>query len=96
MEALYALICRVSMKEYNQLMFRKLFGRTASSVKAVYEQDIASYLESLGVLEKVKEGKAKCMHCGQIITLENLDAIVPKKGEISFICWNQECIGQEI
>ena len=77
-------------------MFRKLFGRNVSSVKAVYEQDIVSYLDSLGVLERVKEGKAKCMHCGQVITLENLDAIVPKKGEVRFICWNKECTGKDI
>lgn len=76
-------------------MFRKLFGRNASPVKAVYEQDLMSYLDSLGVLEKVKEAKAKCMHCGQIITIENLDAIVPKKGEVHFVCWNKECAGKD-
>ena len=76
-------------------MFRKLFGRTVSEVKAVHEEDILSYLTSLGVLDKIEQGKAVCMNCGQIITLENLEAIVPRKGDVHFICWNKECVQRE-
>ena len=77
-------------------MLRWLFGKTASRVKAVFEQDISAYLESLGELENVKNGNAACMNCGQTITLENIDVIVPKKGEVRFICWNKECTSAQI
>lgn len=77
-------------------MFHRLFGRNVSPIKAVYEQDLLHYLDSLGVLKHIEEGKIRCIHCNQVITVENLDAIVPKKGEVQFVCWNKDCAGQDI
>lgn len=63
-------------------------------VKAVHEKDFDKYLKSLGVYDAIVQGKAKCQFCGEIITLESLQAVVPCDDEICFVCQNPKCINQ--
>ncbi|HBC31658.1 MAG TPA: hypothetical protein DC024_10510 [Clostridiales bacterium] len=60
-------------------------------IKAVHDIDLESYLDSLGWLNKIKKGKVKCIICGQIITLNNLQAIIPYKDKIQICCSNIQC-----
>ncbi len=64
------------------------------SIKAVQEQDLVSYLKSIGVLGLINSGQASCQFCGSQIILDTLEAVSPKDGKIVFICSNKNCINQ--
>lgn len=66
----------------------------SSRLKAVYEDDLESYLKSLGILESVKRGDLLCRFCGNVISFDNLEVIVPEDGEIKLICSNRNCVNQ--
>lgn len=61
-------------------------------LKAVYENDLESYLKGLGVLDIVQEGRAKCKFSETVITLDNLHVIFPESRQIKFVCNNGFCI----
>jgi predicted adenine nucleotide alpha hydrolase (AANH) superfamily ATPase len=76
-------------------MLSKFFRSSAKhTIKAVHDYDLENYLKSIGFLNKIKEGEVRCKFCGNIITLETIEAIVPLDGEITFVCENQKCINQ--
>ena len=61
------------------------------TIKAVHDKNLEQYLESLGVLDDVKEGKYLCSYCGKTITLDNLQCVYPFKDEIRICCDNPDC-----
>jgi hypothetical protein len=62
------------------------------NLKAVHDDEIQGLLESLGLLEVVKSGHAICPHCGDVVTVENLNCIVPRGDEILLVCSKPDCI----
>lgn len=62
-----------------------------SEVEAVHDDDLISLLKSLGVYDKVVNGEYKCIYCGNKITLNNIDAIVPFDKSVAFTCNSDEC-----
>ena len=60
-------------------------------IKAVHSDDLEQYLESLGLLSSIKEGRFLCSICGKIITLENILCIYPENQEVKFCCDSSEC-----
>lgn len=78
-----------------QNYFRTLFRHFAKSkIKAVYDSDLPELLNSLGVLEKVKNGKVNCVYCGDAVNLDNLEAVFLKNKEVKFICSKPICISK--
>lgn len=69
-------------------------NKSAGSLKAVYEDDLMKYLESVGLLSEIEAGRVLCKYCGNPITLENLEVIVPNQGEIEVVCNNKNCLNQ--
>lgn len=65
-----------------------------NSLKAVYEDDLIGYLESLGIYKDIVEGKHLCGFCGNKITLDSLEAILTKEGKITVVCSNKNCLNQ--
>jgi len=61
------------------------------TLKAVHTNDVGKYLNSLGVLEGVKNGQKNCSICGKQISLSDFSAIYPKDGEICFVCDSIDC-----
>jgi len=61
------------------------------TVEAVHDEDLQVFLESLGLLDGIREGKYHCHHCNIVITFHNLLAVYPFKDEIRFACSNFEC-----
>ena len=61
------------------------------TIQAVHTKDVEKYLNSLGVLNLVKEGECFCSECGSKITLENFSAVYPKDGNVNFICGSISC-----
>lgn len=71
-----------------------IFKRSKKKIKFVYNDDLAFYLESLGAKEDIQSGKYKCSSCGEIITIENIGAIVPHEREIKFLCLKKKCFSK--
>lgn len=71
-----------------------LFNKITNSIKAVYEDDLIGYLKSTGLYNKIVAGELRCVYCGNPITLENLEIIVPKGKEVELVCKNKNCLNQ--
>ena len=61
-------------------------------MKAVFDDDLKTFLDNLGALKDIEAGRIKCLACGTNITLNNLVAAFPQNGTIRFICDNPQCI----
>ncbi len=70
------------------------FKKNKKGLKAVYEDDLIGYLKSTGLFDEVVEGNRLCVHCGNKITLENLEVIIPKGSEVEIVCNNKNCLNQ--
>ncbi len=67
---------------------------SVNSVKAVYEDDLKGYLDSLGIYDDVITGKMRCIFCGNKITLETLELIIPEDRKIILVCSQKNCMNQ--
>ena len=61
---------------------------------AVLDEDLAQLLSSIGKLENITNGNVLCRVCGVVITLENLQVIVPlaAREEFEFVCNASVCV----
>jgi hypothetical protein len=85
----------LTMKIFESLItfiksLRYTFRRT--TIKAVHDDDLPRLLDSLGLLTPIDRGEMKCMFCDNIITTENLSAILSRGRSIHLICCSPECI----
>jgi len=71
-----------------------LFSKSKDTLKAVYEDDLVGYLQSVGLYNDIISGRRLCVFCGNPITLENLEVIVPNGNEIDIVCSNKNCLNQ--
>ena len=62
----------ITTKGHGGFMFTK-----DDHLKAVYSSDIDAFLEKLEVLEQFNQGKFACKYCKEVITRNNLYAIIP-------------------
>lgn len=63
-------------------------------IKAVHDNNLESFLRSLGIYENLIGGKIKCKFCSVIISLENLSSIFPDSGSIKLSCDKPGCINK--
>ena len=61
-------------------------------IRAIYYKDVASVLESIGLLETLQRGEIRCSICGEQITIDNLRAIAKRSGEYLLCCEKELCI----
>jgi len=61
-------------------------------IPAVHDSDLQGVLTSAGLYSDYIKNKIKCKFCNDIITNENLCAIMPDSGSIKLICNKEECI----
>ena len=62
------------------------------TLSAVHDDDLPTYLESLGLFSDLKAGRIVCKFCADVITLVNLHALFPDSGNIRLTCSKPECI----
>ena len=62
-----------------------------NKMQCVHDNDLESLLQSLKVYDRIIEGKYKCLFCDRVITMDNLDSIVPYNGKVEFTCDSQKC-----
>jgi len=61
-------------------------------VEAVHDDDLRTFLNSLGLLDRILNGEFACLHCSDKITLDNLSAVFPCEGNICLACSKFECL----
>ena len=61
------------------------------AIKAVYDSDLVGLLRALDVYDEVIDGKSHCIYCKDVITIDNLDSIVPMCNQIVFTCNSPSC-----
>ncbi len=61
-------------------------------VRAVHDNDLRHFLESIGVLSPVLSGDCKCQMCGSRINLENFGAVYPVRDTIHLVCDRTSCL----
>ena len=62
-----------------------------NSIKAVYDADLEMLLKRLGMYDDVVSKKCRCIFCGEPITLDTLDSIIPSGNDILFSCTSHAC-----
>ena len=62
-----------------------------TSLKAVLDDELAEFLESIGILGDIQSGNMKCKFCEVVVTLENFRAVFPDSGNIAVVCSKPEC-----
>jgi len=63
-------------------------------LKVVYESDLLNLLKSLGIYQKIFDGKYHCKYCGCLVNFDNLQAVIPSNREIYVICSNIKCVNK--
>ena len=63
------------------------------SIVALYGSDFEETLNSLGVLDKIRDGIIKCNECGKVITLDNLGSIKREGGALVICCLSDHSSG---
>ncbi len=63
-----------------------------SKLLAICDDNIEKWLESLGILERVKCGEINCFICKGDIDINNIQFISQFEGEIILICDKPDCI----
>ncbi len=61
------------------------------TVHAIHENDLETFLNNIGLLQKIKAGEIKCFFCGGTITLKNFYCVFPDEGDIKICCDNSSC-----
>ncbi len=64
------------------------------ALRAVHDDDLPAYLESLGLLSDIKAGRLRCKFCDDPVTLVNLHALFPDSGAVRLACSKPDCIKQ--
>jgi len=59
-------------------------------VAAVDDAGLEALLRELGVLDSIGE-TARCVRCGDLISLDSIEAIYPEDGEVRFVCNSGKC-----
>ena len=78
----------ITTKGHDEFMLTK-----DDHIKAVYSSDIDVFLAKLEVLEQFNQGKCTCKYCKEVITRNNLYAIIPMPHKKVDMCCNRpDCV----
>lgn len=64
-----------------------------NKIPAIYKEDLQKLLGSLNEYEPIINCQRHCIVCSKIITLDNLQLIIPRAGDIiEYVCNDTSCI----
>jgi hypothetical protein len=64
-----------------------------NKIPAVFKEDLKKLLQSLNEMESIEKGERLCKVCSKVISLENIQLIIPRHGNIiDFICDSPVCV----
>lgn len=60
---------------------------------AIFDEDLINVLKKAGELQKIEEGKVFCGICSSLITLKNIQIIIPyPNNEFIYVCNDPVCV----
>jgi len=60
---------------------------------AIFDEDLINVLKKLGELQKIEEGKVFCSVCNSLITLKNIQIIIPHPdNKFIYVCNDTACV----
>jgi hypothetical protein len=60
---------------------------------AIFDEDLINVLKKAGELQKIEEGKVFCSICSSLITLKNIQIIIPSpNNEFIYVCNDTVCV----
>jgi len=63
-------------------------------LRAVYEDDLIKFLESIGIKHAIEKGELKCHFCNEVVTIDSLQAIIPLEKDIGVLCSKNACLNK--
>ena len=64
-----------------------------NKISAFFKEDLQKLLHSINEIEPIEKGERICSVCSKVITLENIQIIIPRQGStFDFICNSPVCI----
>jgi hypothetical protein len=63
----------------------------SQKISAVFDKDLEKVLKGLGLYDQLVAGEIKCVFCGDVVTLSNLEFIFSKNGKIVISCNSNKC-----
>ena len=70
--------------------------REKVTLTAFSDDDMEAIAKKLGLYEDIKDGKAKCVICGCVVTFKNLGAFLKLGSEIKTVCDDSKCLYKAI
>jgi len=64
---------------------------TLERVRAVHEDDLDNFLDSLDLLQALVNGTLRCLICGRTIDRDNLLCVIPIGDSIEVCCNDFKC-----
>jgi hypothetical protein len=68
------------------------WGKKRTTIKAVDDQDFPDFLRRIGALKMIEKGEAKCKVCGDTLTVNQIEVVLPEDGRVTFICGKPKCM----
>lgn len=62
-----------------------------AEINAVYSEEMGEFLESLGVLEDVIEGRKVCYFCGNHVKVKDVQSVFPYENDVQICCNSFHC-----
>ncbi len=63
------------------------------TIRAVMDEDLEAFLESLGLLYPMEQEMLRCGFCGEVVRRDNLLSVYPENDEIRVCCTSPQCYG---
>jgi len=62
-------------------------------IPAIFKEDLQKLLQSINEKEPIEKGERLCKVCSKVISLENIQLIIPRQGNtFDFICDSPICV----
>ena len=66
-----------------------------NEIKAIYNEDLEEFLQSVGELDPINKGERFCKTCGSPVSLNNIQMVIPRKGyPYEYVCDSVICVEQ--
>lgn len=64
-----------------------------NKIPAVFKEDLQKLLQSINEMEPIEKGERLCKVCSKVISLENIQLIIPRHANtFEFICDSPVCV----
>lgn len=64
-----------------------------NKIPAVFKDDLKKLLKSFNEMEPIEKGERLCKVCSKVISLENIQLIIPQQvNAFDFICHSPVCV----